>query len=94
MAVPLVVGFDGVRGEPRGGGLCRHRCLRLGAAGSAVRLDSGGLGALALRARALLDVAGLQDVRIVAGGGLAEYGVEELVRSGAPIDVYAPDTRT
>ncbi|MDW4911085.1 nicotinate phosphoribosyltransferase, partial [Streptomyces sp. ADMS] len=61
--------------------------------GSAVRLDSGDLGALALRARALLDAAGLPDVRIVASGGLDEYSVDELVRSGAPIDVYAVGTR-
>ncbi|GGR84096.1 nicotinate phosphoribosyltransferase [Streptomyces humidus] len=61
--------------------------------GSAVRLDSGDLGALAFRARTLLDAAGLPDVRIVASGGLDEYAVDELVRSGAPIDVYAVGTR-
>lgn len=61
--------------------------------GSAVRLDSGDLGALALRARALLDAAGLPDVRIIASGGLDEHSVDELVRSGAPIDVYAVGTR-
>ncbi|WP_371582147.1 nicotinate phosphoribosyltransferase [Streptomyces sp. NBC_01314] len=61
--------------------------------GSAVRLDSGDLGALALRARALLDATELADVRIVASGGLDEYAVDELVRSGAPIDVYAVGTR-
>ncbi|MGW2512250.1 nicotinate phosphoribosyltransferase [Streptomyces scopuliridis] len=63
------------------------------AAGSAIRLDSGDLGALALRARAILDADGLPDVRIVASGGLDEYSVDELVRSGAPIDVYAVGTR-
>ncbi|WP_329317035.1 nicotinate phosphoribosyltransferase [Streptomyces sp. NBC_01262] len=61
--------------------------------GSAIRLDSGDLGALAVRARAILDAAGLPDVRIVASGGLDEYSVDELVRSGAPIDVYAVGTR-
>ncbi|MFF9489510.1 nicotinate phosphoribosyltransferase [Streptomyces sp. NPDC014676] len=61
--------------------------------GSAVRLDSGDLGALAVRARSLLDDAGLPDVRIVASGGLDEYAVDELVRSGAPIDIYAVGTR-
>ncbi|MGP4050404.1 nicotinate phosphoribosyltransferase [Streptomyces sp. 2A115] len=61
--------------------------------GSAVRLDSGDLGALALTARAILDAAGLPDVRIIASGGLDEYAVDELVRSGAPIDVYAVGTR-
>ncbi|MFE4050195.1 nicotinate phosphoribosyltransferase [Streptomyces sp. YIM B13518] len=61
--------------------------------GSAVRLDSGDLGALAVRARSLLDDAGLPDVRIIASGGLDEYAVDELVRSGAPIDAYAVGTR-
>ncbi|EKX64031.1 quinolinate phosphoribosyl transferase, C-terminal domain protein [Streptomyces ipomoeae 91-03] len=61
--------------------------------GSAVRLDSGDLGALAVRARALLDAGGLPDVRIIASGGLDEYSVDELVRSGAPIDIYAVGTR-
>ncbi|UQA90960.1 nicotinate phosphoribosyltransferase [Streptomyces halobius] len=62
-------------------------------AGSAVRLDSGDLGALAVRARGILNAAGLQDVRIVASGGLDEYAVDELVQSGAPIDTYAVGTR-
>ncbi|MCX4903799.1 nicotinate phosphoribosyltransferase [Streptomyces sp. NBC_00878] len=62
------------------------------ASGSAIRLDSGDLGALALRARAILDAAGLPDVRIVASGGLDEYAVDDLVRS-APIDIYAVGTR-
>ncbi|WP_432010806.1 nicotinate phosphoribosyltransferase [Streptomyces cucumeris] len=61
--------------------------------GSAIRLDSGDLGALAVRARRILDEAGLERVRIVASGGLDEYAVAELVRAGAPIDVFAVGTR-
>ncbi|KUO10380.1 nicotinate phosphoribosyltransferase [Streptomyces sp. DSM 15324] len=61
--------------------------------GCAVRLDSGDLGDLAARARSILDAAGLPDVRIVASGGLDEYAVDDLVRSGAPIDTYAVGTR-
>jgi nicotinate phosphoribosyltransferase len=61
--------------------------------GCAIRLDSGDLGALARRARAVLDGAGLTDVRIVASGGLDEYAVARLVRASAPIDVYAVGTR-
>ncbi|OEU86933.1 nicotinate phosphoribosyltransferase [Streptomyces abyssalis] len=63
------------------------------AAGSAVRLDSGNLGEQAVRARRILDSAGLTDVLIVASGGLDEYAVDRLVRAGAPIDVYAVGTR-
>ncbi|MBK3632368.1 nicotinate phosphoribosyltransferase [Streptomyces sp. MBT97] len=61
--------------------------------GSAVRLDSGDLAVLAARARTILDGAALPDVRIVASGGLDEYAVDDLVRSGAPIDTYAVGTR-
>ncbi|GAB2920846.1 nicotinate phosphoribosyltransferase [Streptomyces heilongjiangensis] len=61
--------------------------------GSGIRLDSGDLGALAVRARSLLDEAGLPGVRIVASGGLDEYALDDLVRSGAPIDVFAVGTR-
>ena len=61
--------------------------------GSAVRLDSGDLGGLASRARSILDSLGLPDVRIIASGGLDEYAVDDLVRSGAPIDTYAVGTR-
>ncbi|MFF7236702.1 nicotinate phosphoribosyltransferase [Streptomyces collinus] len=61
--------------------------------GCAIRLDSGDLDALARRSRAILDAAGLADVRIVASGGLDEYGVDRLVGAGAPIDVYAVGTK-
>ncbi|MGW5609128.1 nicotinate phosphoribosyltransferase [Streptomyces sp. NPDC003753] len=61
--------------------------------GCAIRLDSGDLGELARRARATLDTAGLPEVRIIASGGLDEYAVADLVRSGAPIDVYAVGTK-
>lgn len=62
-------------------------------AGAAIRIDSGNLGALASRARGILDASGLPQVRIIASGGLDEYAVAGLVRSGAPIDVYAVGTR-
>ncbi|GAA2405306.1 nicotinate phosphoribosyltransferase [Streptomyces glaucosporus] len=61
--------------------------------GCGVRLDSGDLGDLAVRARRILDAAGLGEVRIVASGGLDEDAIEALVRSGAPVDVYAVGTR-
>ncbi|MEU8523283.1 nicotinate phosphoribosyltransferase [Streptomyces sp. NBC_01216] len=61
--------------------------------GCGIRLDSGDLGALARRARAALDAAGLGEVRIVASGGLDEYRVDRLVRQGAPIDAYAVGTK-
>lgn len=66
---------------------------RTGQALAAVRLDSGDVGALAGSARRLLDEAGLQDVRIVASGGLDEYALRRLQRLGAPIDAYGVGTR-
>ncbi|MFD5856850.1 nicotinate phosphoribosyltransferase [Streptomyces chartreusis] len=60
--------------------------------GSAVRLGSGDLGALAVRARTILAEVGLPGVGIIASGGLDEYAVDDLGRSGAPIDTYAVGT--
>lgn len=62
--------------------------------GCAIRLDSGDLGALAVRSRRILDAARLHEVRIAASGGLDESAVDRLVRSGAPIDTYAVGTKT
>src|SRR4029453_18775112 len=59
----------------------------------AIRLDSGDLDELSRGARALLDEAGLQRVRIFASGGLDEYQLDRLVRGGAPIDAFGVGTR-
>jgi len=59
----------------------------------AIRLDSGDLAALARAARALLDEAGLNDVRIVASSSLDEWAVADLVTAGAPIDGFGVGTR-
>jgi nicotinate phosphoribosyltransferase len=58
-----------------------------------IRLDSGDLDALSRESRAILDRAGLPDVRIFASGGLDELEVERLVRAGAPIDAFGVGTR-
>lgn len=81
---------EGVRAAAR---VLRDLDLAARGPGSAVRLDSGDLGDLAVRARSVLDHAGLPGVRIVVSGGLDEYAVDDLVRSGAPIDTYAVGTR-
>ncbi len=57
-----------------------------------IRLDSGDLAALATECRHRLDAAGLQHVRIFASGGLDEYRIDALVRSGAPIDGFGVGT--
>ncbi len=59
----------------------------------AVRLDSGDLSAHARRVRTILDESGLNDVRIIASGGLDEYQLADLVRQEAPIDSFGVGTR-
>lgn len=61
--------------------------------GCGIRLDSGDLGALSVYARRTLDEAGLTQARIVISGGLDEYAIDELVASGAPVDVFAVGTK-
>ena len=57
-----------------------------------VRLDSGDLLALSRETRAILNAAGLTDVRIYASGGLNEQKVAHLLTAGAPIDVFGVGT--
>jgi nicotinate phosphoribosyltransferase len=57
----------------------------------AVRIDSGDLGALAHRVRAILDAGGLSSVRISASGGLDEWRLAELAAT-APIDGFGVGT--
>jgi nicotinate phosphoribosyltransferase len=57
-----------------------------------VRLDSSDLLEKSRRVREVLDRYGLQDTKIVASGDLNEYKVEELVRQGAPIDIFGVGT--
>ena len=64
-----------------------------GGALRAIRLDSGDIGPLARQARRMLDGAGLDTVQVLASGGLDEYAIDNLVRSGAPIDGFGVGTR-
>ncbi|XKE44755.1 nicotinate phosphoribosyltransferase [Halomonas organivorans] len=60
---------------------------------AAIRLDSGDLGELARGARALLDEAGHDDIKIVASSGLDEYAIDALLADGAPIDGFGVGTQ-
>ena len=60
---------------------------------SAIRLDSGDLGALSRGARDLLDQAGLHHVTIFASSSLDEYEIQRLIASGAPIDAFGVGTK-
>ncbi|MGI8574206.1 MAG: nicotinate phosphoribosyltransferase [Egibacteraceae bacterium] len=57
-----------------------------------VRLDSGDLGALAVRTREGLDEAGFNDVRIVVSGDLDAARVADLEAARAPVDGYGVGT--
>ncbi len=52
----------------------------------AIRLDSGDLLDLSIKARRILDRHGLTETKIFASGNLDEYRVRDLVEAGAPID--------
>lgn len=58
----------------------------------AIRLDSGDLAFFARRARAMLDDAGLHEVKIAASNQLDEYVVRSLRQQGAPIDIFGVGT--
>ena len=57
-----------------------------------VRLDSGDLAEEARAVRALLDRAGLEDVRIFASGGIDEAQLARFTAEAAPIDGYGVGT--
>ncbi|MGZ4509771.1 MAG: nicotinate phosphoribosyltransferase [Mycobacterium sp.] len=58
-----------------------------------IRLDSGDLGALSKAARAKLDTAGLNRLKIFASSGLDEYAIAALLDDGCPIDAFAVGTK-
>ncbi len=59
----------------------------------AVRIDSGDVGAIARRSRALLDAAGLTGVKIIASGDLDEDRIRALRARRAPIDAFGVGTK-
>lgn len=91
-AVLLVDTYDtleGVRNAIRTG-------ERLRAAGQdlvGIRIDSGDLAWLSVRARAMLDEAGFAATRIYASNELDEHTIESLNDQGAAIDVWGVGTR-
>ena len=58
-----------------------------------IRLDSGDLAYLSKHARAMLDEAGLHNVKIIASNQLDEYLIRSLLQQGAPIDSFGVGTR-
>lgn len=58
-----------------------------------VRLDSGDMTKLSQEVRAILDAAGLPEVKIVASGGYDEYAIAQALRDGACIDIFGVGTK-
>ncbi|MDR5899896.1 nicotinate phosphoribosyltransferase [Halomonas vilamensis] len=86
----LVDTYDTITGVERVIDLLREEpSLTVGA----VRLDSGDLGDLAKRARALLDDAGHSEIKIIASSGLDEHSIAELINDEAPIDAFGVGTQ-
>jgi nicotinate phosphoribosyltransferase len=86
----LVDTYDTMRGVERAIAVIKELGLR-GRLG--IRIDSGNLGQLTRQARRVLDRSDLKNVRVIVSGGLDELQIEELVRSGAPIDAFGVGTR-
>lgn len=57
-----------------------------------VRLDSGDFFSLSCETRQLLDAAGMQSTRIVVSGDMNEFKVQDLLKAGAPVDVFGIGT--
>ena len=88
----LVDTYDTLTGVERAINVA-HAARNRGAKVNAIRLDSGDLSQLAKSARSMLDAAGLQNVQIIASGGLDEHSIAELIRSRSPIDAFGVGTR-
>jgi nicotinate phosphoribosyltransferase len=58
----------------------------------AVRLDSGDLAGLSIKAREILDAAGFTQTKIIASNSLDEYVVDDLKKRGAKISVWGVGT--
>lgn len=61
--------------------------------GCGIRLDSGDLTYLSIKARELLDQAGLTQCKIVASNALDEYIIRDLILQGARIDAFGVGER-
>lgn len=59
----------------------------------AIRLDSGDLAYLSVKARKMLDEAGLHSCKIIASNSLDEFIIRDLEQQGARIDIYGAGER-
>ncbi|HLK62867.1 MAG TPA: nicotinate phosphoribosyltransferase [Bryobacteraceae bacterium] len=83
--VQLIDTYDSLEGA-------RH-AAKLGKPLAAVRLDSGDFLTLSREVRTILDDAGLTETKIMVSGDLDEYKIRDLVKAGAPIDMFGLGTQ-
>jgi len=57
-----------------------------------IRLDSGDMTALSIKARELLDAAGFQETQIIASNSLDEYVIDKMKKDGAKVTVWGVGT--
>lgn len=70
-----------------------RQAASFGATLGAVRIDSGDFESESRVVRAILDEAGLEEVRIFVSGDLDEYAIAKLLAAGAPVDAFGVGTR-
>ena len=58
-----------------------------------IRIDSGDIAYLSIKAREMLDAEGFTDVKIVASNSLDEYIIRDLIRQGAMLDSFGVGER-
>ena len=81
--------IEGIRNAIHIGKTMRKRNVIL----SGVRLDSGDLAYLSIKARQLLDEAGFTETKIIASNDLDEIVIESLKQQGARIDIWGVGNR-
>lgn len=87
----LVDTFDTIRGIKKAIQVAQN-LQKKGHSFLGIRLDSGDLLHLSIKARKLLDAAGFQSAKIVASDSLDEYKIKDLKAKGALIDAWGVGT--
>ncbi len=91
-AVFLIDTYDTLEGARNAATVAREMQAR-GQRLQGVRLDSGDMVALSQAVRTILDGAGFREAKIYASSGFDEFGIDDVVRAGAPIDAFGVGTK-
>lgn len=75
-------------GVPNAIQVAKEMVEQTGISPKGIRLDSGDIAYLSIRAREMLDAAGFRDMQIMASNSLDEYLVRDLLVQGAKIDSF------